>query len=53
MTLPDLTESEFNLILTALGQRPYVEVATLLDKIVTHVRAQKTPQPVTISEPVA
>ena len=46
MTLPDLTEAQVNLVLTALGQRPYVEVAALLDQIITHIKAQQA-QPVT------
>jgi len=41
MLLPDITEQQMNIILNALGQRPFIEVAELIDKIAKSIQEQK------------
>jgi len=41
--LPPMTEQQINVVLTALGQRPYVEVATIMDMIAVYIQEQRKP----------
>ena len=45
------TVEEVNLILQALSQRPFAEVATLIEKIKATAVVQLTPAPTAPSEP--
>lgn len=49
MTFPELTEQQVNIILTALGQRPYIEVAQLLDTIALHIKGQQLLPPASVN----
>ena len=43
LTLPPMTEQQINVILNALGQRPYVEVVNIMDMIAVYLQEQRKP----------